>query len=417
MIIRKLEVAGFRAFEQAEFEFQPGMNLLVGVNGVGKTTVLDVLRICLSRVLPIMTSAKSKFIKIEESDFKIHSESLKILCDFELNERVFRYLIHKQIEAEIIVDDEPGIVRYEKIATPDIEKIEPALPNLKESKIQPLGIYFSTRRSLPLDREPVSAEGGQAAAFSESLLESRGFNLREIAYWMRAQAQLAEELPRPAQHLGALHYAAKKFLPDCDNLHWVQDSKGVYLQIDKDGVPINVRQLSDGERGMLALALDLAKRLSQANPELDNPVKDGKAIVLIDELDLHLHPKWQRTIVDQLTSTFENCQFIATTHSPQIIPSVEPEQVLLIKDSEIIHPDRTLGMDTNWILQFIMDTDIRPEESQLAIKEVESLIREGRFREARETMAKFRDINRFDLPEWSIFEARMARMEILGDKK
>lgn len=416
MIIKKLEVAGLRAFEHAEFEFQPGMNLLVGVNGVGKTTVLDALRICLSRVLPEITSSRSKAVPIDGNDYRIGGDSLKISCDFELYDESYNLLINKQKIKEIIENDEDGKVRYDKVQIPDIEKTSPALPNLKESKTQPLGIHFSTRRSFVSNKKLSNPERGQDAAFSESLLENRDFNLREIAYWIRAQEKLGEELLKPAQHLKALRYAAKAFLPDCDNLHWVQGSKNnIHLQIEKEGRSLNVKQLSDGERGMLALALDLARRLSQANPGLDNPIKDGKAIVLIDEIDLHLHPKWQRTIVGQLTTTFPNCQFIASTHSPQIIPSVEPEQVLLLKNNEVIYPTRTFGMDTNWILDFIMDAGSRPEQSVEAISKVETLIKEGKFKEARTAITDFK-IENIDLPEWSIFEARMARMEIFNTK-
>jgi predicted ATP-binding protein involved in virulence len=165
---------------------------------------------------------------------------------------------------------------------------------------------------------------------------------------------------------------------------------------------------------MFVLVLDLAKRLSQANPQLDNPIRDGSAIVLIDEIDLHLHPKWQRTVVKQLTETFPGCQFIATTHSPQIIAAVEPEQVLLLTNSGVIRPDRTLGMDSNWILRHLMEADDRPPESSSAIEEVESLIRDAEFEDARAAITEYRKIG-LDLPEWSVLEARMARMELLAE--
>jgi len=412
MIIKKLEVAGLRVFEQAEFEFQPGMNLLVGVNGVGKTTVLDALRFCLSRILPEITSSPSQKVKIEERDLRIGSDSMQISCGFEFNASDFNLLIHKQKGK--YVENQPGSVREQVTETPDQESIRPNLPSTKDSKEQPLGIFFSTRRSLVGDRtaSSSSAGGGQAAAFAESFSINRDFNLREAAEWFRAQEVLGEESPIASRHLGVLRGAVQLFLPECKNLHHVPTARGVTLVVEKEGVPLNIAQLSDGERGVLSLVFDLARRLSQANPELDDPLKDGVAIVLIDELDLHLHPKWQRTVVENLTKTFPKCQFIATTHSPQVIPSVEPEQVLLLKNGEVIRPSRTFGMDSNWILKFLMDADDRPSDALKAIEKVEDLIREGRFSEARSAMAGYKHEG-FDLTEWSIFEARMARMEIL----
>ena len=237
--------------------------------------------------------------------------------------------------------------------------------------------------------------------------------LAEFADWMRAQKALAEEQSAARRHLQVLRSAVARFLPGYENLR-PTDEKPSRLLIDQDGIELDVSQLSDGERGVLALVLDLARRLSQANPTLDDPLSEGHAVVLIDEIDLHLHPKWQRQIVHNLTTTFPRCQFIATTHSPQVVASVEPDQVLLLAPDEIIHPDRSLGMDSNWILRHLMEAEDRPEEAVAAIQSVESLIEEGTFEEAHAAILEAKK-NGLDLPEWSVLEARIARLEILGE--
>lgn len=420
MIIKKLEVAGLRAFEYAEFEFHPGMNLLVGVNGVGKTTVLDALRVCLSKVLPEITASRSQKLGFTTNDIRIGFDSLQVKCDFAHDEKDFNLII--QDKKQKYVQKKPGVVREQTMDTPDIEKITPDLsilyPDSKKSRIQPLSLYFSTRRSLVTEQKPsaVSIKGGQIAAFAEAFSINRDFNIREAADWMMVQKTLGQESDKALFHLSALLFAAEQFLPEFGNLHVIRESDINFLMIEKKERLLNISQLSDGERGMLCLALDLARRLSLANPDLENPVLDGTAIVLIDELDLHLHPQWQRTIVDRLTSTFPNCQFIATTHSPQIIPSVEPEQVLLIKDNKVIRPDRTLGMDTNWILKNIMETDDSPKKALEAIEKVENLLSEGDFEAAREEIASYIQSG-LDRPEWAIFEARMARFETFGEEE
>lgn len=163
---------------------------------------------------------------------------------------------------------------------------------------------------------------------------------------------------------------------------------------------------------MLALVLDIARRLSQANPALSDPVKQGRAVVLVDELDLHLHPKWQRTIVERLTHTFRSCQFIATTHSPQIVAAVEPEQVLLVTETGVMRPDRTLGMDSNWILRHLMQADVRPTDAARVVRDIEAKIKKGSFRTARNAITSAKKAG-LDLPEWSVLEARMTRLEVL----
>ncbi len=96
---------------------------------------------------------------------------------------------------------------------------------------------------------------------------------------------------------------------------------------DQGWMPFNY--LSDGFRSMVAMAADIAYRASLLNPHLgEDAAKETSGIVLIDEIDLHLHPKWQRRIVRELQSAFPDLQFIATTHSPFILQSLDPGEVV-----------------------------------------------------------------------------------------
>ena len=414
MNIKRLQVANLRAFEQATFEFNPRMTLLVGINGVGKTTVLDAVRLCLSKILPATTASRSRGLPFTDEDIRGTAPALTVQLEFSLGGKEFEFLVHKQREASVA--HKRGVVREQTMGTPDTEKCTPDLSVLGEStktaEAQPVGIFFSTRRSLVSDAAPTtgSAAGGQAAAFADAL-SSRELRLAEVAYWMRAQEDLGREDPRAKKHITALSRAAKGFLPECKHLR-AETSPKPRLLVDKGRLALDVRQLSDGERGMLALVLDIARRLSQANPGLADPVKQGRAIVLIDELDLHLHPKWQRTVVERLTDTFHSCQFIATTHSPQIVAAVEPEQVLLVTETGVMRPDRTLGMDSNWILRHLMQADDRPADAARVVRDIEALIKKGSFRMARKAIASAKETG-LDLPDWSVLEARMARLEMV----
>ena len=439
MNIKRLELTNMRALEYAEFDFTSGMNLLVGVNGVGKTTVLDALRICLSRILPKITSSQSKTESFENESIRGSQTSLTAKLTFEVGQQEFQFVCHQPREKLVaataktntsqireVMDQrrQPvGQVRRkirdlrETTTAPILDSFAPSLSALQSAvvslKKQPLGIYFSTRRSLVSDAAPSTGKtaGTEAVAYAEAL-RSRELRLVELAHWMHAQEVLASEHAPAKKHLSALQRAAKAFLPECKNLR-AENSPDPRLLVDKGRMQLDVRQLSDGERGLFAIVLDLARRLSQANPKLPDPVKQGAAIVLIDELDLHLHPRWQRTIVEQLTTTFPNCQFITTTHSPQIVAAVEPEHVLLLSGAGVFRPDRTFGMDSNWILRHLMEADDRPLDATEKIKAIESLINKAEFKKARTAIATAKQ-NGLDLPEWSIFEARMARMEVLA---
>jgi predicted ATP-binding protein involved in virulence len=179
-------------------------------------------------------------------------------------------------------------------------------------------------------------------------------------------------------------------MPGLSNPRVVYDPKPRFL-VDKNGITLQLNQLSDGERGLLAIVFDLSRRLAIANPALGDPIHEGKGIVLIDEIELHLHPKWQREALRRLRLTFANCQFIATTHSPQILGEVEDRSVrYLFRDEaggvQRYTPDQALGLDSNRVLEEIMGTPARNEQVQSFLHDLFRAIDREDFPQAREKM-------------------------------
>lgn len=119
---------------------------------------------------------------------------------------------------------------------------------------------------------------------------------------------------------------------------------------------LRIEQLSDGYKAVLAVVSDIAKRLAMANPELENPLH-GEAIILIDEIDLHLHPKWQKTIVSDLKRTFPNCQFIVTTHSPFIIQSLRKDELINLESDEL--GGNSNGSFEGWSIEEIQEHEMK----------------------------------------------------------
>ncbi|MET0115417.1 MAG: AAA family ATPase, partial [Limnospira maxima] len=274
MQINHLTLTNFRGFEQAEFEFQPGMNLIVGINGVGKSSVLDALRIAFLRILPKLTACQKRRINFNIDDIMIGKTELTVEINVDISGIPFRCKVSqgKHHETEL---------------KPNGSQI---LEPLKRAQNQPLVVYCATRRSIVTEQDlnPNRSLGNQSAAFVDALIP-RMLRLREFIDWWLVQEELLDEKPQLTQRrIDALNDAVTCFLYGCNNVRAVPAS-GTYkkptLLLDKNGVTLNINQLSDGERGILALILDLVQRLLQANPELENPVQDGKAVVLIDELD------------------------------------------------------------------------------------------------------------------------------------
>ena len=196
---------------------------------------------------------------------------------------------------------------------------------------------------------------------------------------MQAQQALSSERPTAKKMLAIFDKAVTRFLPGYRNLRPAEDDNDHSLVINHDAKPLPVRPLSDGERGVLAMVLDLTRRLAQANPEMNDPAAEAEVVILIDEIELHLHPSWQRRIVKNLTGTFPKCQFIATTHSPQVIGEVEHDRIHIIADGEVYSPSHSFSVDSSRVPEEIMDTRPRTKEVDVLLSEISRTIGDDRY--------------------------------------
>ncbi len=157
--------------------------------------------------------------------------------------------------------------------------------------------------------------------------------------------------------------------------------------VEKDGEELDVNQLSQGEKSLLALVGDIARRLALLNPGLDNPL-EGEGVVMIDEVDLHLHPKWQHDLIDKLVKTFPNVQFILTTHSPHVISDRPDILIYALDDGELTQVPNIYGEDVNTVLTKVFDVPIRDKKAQEDFDKVAELIYEKKFEEAESYILK-----------------------------
>jgi predicted ATP-binding protein involved in virulence len=188
------------------------------------------------------------------------------------------------------------------------------------------------------------------------------------------------------RQLTAVRTAIRRFMPHIDNLR-VRRKPHLYMAIDKNGETLNVAQLSQGEKSLMALVGDIARRLAMLNPALENPL-EGDGVVLIDEVDLHLHPSWQRSLCDRLTQTFPNCQFVLTTHSPLVISDCKDVLVYTLTQGKLRQLPSQYGQDANTVLLDVMDTSIRNEKINTDLNDLLDAIQGSRFTEAQQLLAE-----------------------------
>jgi len=405
MRLQKLSLTNFRAFKQADFDFKSGMNLIVGINGVGKSSALDAIRILFSQALPKFSRWKNKKIKIDDENVSFGYDRLVTSISFTVGDLPFIYTMDQPRDEDI------GL-------KPNIKQIN---EEIKQKPNQPLVVYYSATRSSLSLRKPDQG-------FDDALIP-RQMNLQRFGNWWLAQKALAAEMGNRLnqQKIEQFEQVIYRFMEGCVNFrvekktyqHKDKDDKAterieMQMLVDKGDSELNVLQLSDGERGMLALILDLANRLMDANPDMEDSIKNGEAIVLIDELDLHFHPRWQRDIVRKLTDTFSGCQFIATTHSPQIVGEVEPEKIILLEEGrQLRSPNQSLGMDSNWILDVLMETQDRNKIISEKLDVIGKMIEVRNFLDAKDNINNLR-LEIGDFPELAKLETRIHRIQTLG---
>jgi predicted ATP-binding protein involved in virulence len=408
MRITRLSLDNVRAFEEAEFAFNPGFNLIIGINGAGKSTVLDAIRFCGSHLLSALQKMPFKPFSFGVEDIHGNAPFAEAALYISFGDDADAFIRLREWREQVAAETTENIeyLRREILETARPrdrlrnqlrelqETISPAesvyfYPSRKDLKARassqpsaPLMIHYSTARSIMNElAERKSAAGTSQLAYVNAL-QSNALSLRQFADWMRAQIELASERPASQHLVEGISTALERFLPGYSNLRPSPENSSK-VEIDIKGATLDVRLLSDGERSVLALILDISKRLAQANPRLDDPLASGEAVILVDEIDLHLHPQWQRKIVGNLERTFPNCQFIATTHSPQIIGEVPHNKIQMIKDGRIYSPSRSFGIDSSRVLEEVMNTDSRNPAVEEEIGHIAKLIADHKNAEAR----------------------------------
>ena len=180
----------------------------------------------------------------------------------------------------------------------------------------------------------------------------------------------------------------------------------------KEGAALAADQLSSGEKLLFALVADIGRRLITANPHSTKPLEEGSGIVLIDEIDLHLHPIWQRKVVGKLQAIFPNVQFVVTTHSPLVLSNIYSKHIRIIADGKVYGAEETFGQSVNDILEDNMHTE--SSEFGDEIKNLFELIDANDIIKAKALKIKLESLIEGTRPELVKANAFIQRKELVG---
>ncbi|MCT7962205.1 AAA family ATPase [Laspinema sp. D1] len=442
MRIDKLIIHNFKKFSEYSLQLHPKFTLLIGDNGTGKTSLLDALAIAAGVWL------------VNPPDSTLSNSKRNILPN-EIRLRAIKHAgITKLIECKPVSIQAIGTIcnthRFKwgrkinlnssRTLNTDAKKVIDFINFLFRMDefggmiwFPVIGYYGAGRTWLPSNTNRKTAKLEQGInrrwdAFYDCFEER--IRLADLQTWFQKEAIAALQRSgkmRPSYDV--VKWAILRCIPGADDLWFDGDRAEIVVSLEHQPIPFS--NLSAGQKMMVALIADIAikvvnqntKFLTEVvdpNPEIIPPIlQQTPGLVLIDEIDVHLHPKWQRRVVNDLKTTFPSIQFVCTTHSPQVIGQIEPECLrILYEDNSgkicTITPKQGLGMDSSWILQNLMGASARDIKIEEDLEQIFDTIDAENYSQARELIQTLTE-KVGDFPELQEATSFLDRLELLQD--
>ncbi|CAK0742082.1 AAA family ATPase [Azospirillaceae bacterium] len=378
MRLKRVEIENFRAVEYVALDLNPSLTVFHGDNAMGKTSALEAIAVGLRPINEILSNpdvgADDKN-NIGDTDRRHQSLFTSIALTSEDNVRWDCSIGYKN-NIFTVNSRARTLIGLKELRT-KLSSFSNNPENASENF--PVFAYYNTDRAVfvtPQRRRDFRSKFLRLDALDRALSEKMDF--RTVIEWFHAKEN--EELRQQRERkdfdyhqndLEAVRRAICSMIPGSSNPHIELSPLRFMVSLKTDDgteEKLSLEELSGGYRIMLALVADLARRMAQGNPHLDDPLQ-SEAIVLIDEVDLHLHPSWQQRVLVDLMRTFPKTQFIVTTHSPQVLSTVRPEHIVRFsrENGEIVvgpASAETYGEESSHVLEAEMGVNSRPPENE-----------------------------------------------------
>ena len=353
MILKSITFTNYKGLHNGGLSFDDHLTVIVGKNGAGKTSILTAVKTLLSWIIARIESESRKGLYIDGDDITNGEKHAMIEGEFDIT------------TAPVVIPNEakPGIKKKYALDISGIrEYVRAKRTDIEASDFKtsvPIFLFYGVKRAV-IDI-PLSINEHEYTLLDTYKGRLNGAaNFRDFFTWFRNQEDIENERKAadPDSHdsagtreLDTFRRALRAFMPEYENVHVRR--KPLRMMVRKGDETIIVNQLSDGEKILFALIGDLCHRLVLANPTLPDPLQ-GEGIVLIDEIDMHLHPQWQGNFARRLPEVFPNIQFIVTTHSPHVINETPTASLRILHDKCIFHTDYSYGMPSEIVLRDVM---------------------------------------------------------------
>ncbi|HOO33397.1 MAG TPA: AAA family ATPase [Thermotogota bacterium] len=386
--MKTLSIRNYKGIKDLKIDFDGAGAIFFGENGTGKSSVLKAVATLFFPVIDLLVPDKNKAIRLSDSDMTQEALQTELACVIQFDKTRREFKISRVPSEPVELSETYGQLMLmpaeslkKKTSVTFRNEIDPVQLELMKGDFignfddhgsyTPLILYYSAFRLLD------SLRGND-----ENRIYPSDFNIGEEIYyncldpntyfgeffaWYCAELAKEEESGLTNKKLDKGRTVICTFLPEISSISLKRHYKQDMLLFRKKGKDFTIEQLSEGERIIISLIGDIVRRLYTANPHMENPL-EADAIIMIDEIELHLHPRWQRHIIHNLRTAFPNVQFLLTTHSPQILGELKDEISLFkffrTEQDEVVceQIESTFGKDSNYILEQFMDTKKENEE-------------------------------------------------------
>ena len=355
MFLKQIEIENFKGHINCALKLKPGFNLLIGDNGMGKTSILEAISVALGGFIAGIDDVSSKHFTKDEvristmamGDGSFHRQyetPVRVTCVADVDGKEYQWTRRKNsVSASRSTVESSAIKKLAQKLSHDPDAVLPILS------------YQSAARTWMQKKESseniFSTDFNRTVGYINCLEEAS--DSKSLLNWCAKMEQVEWQKGKKISEYEAVKAALSRFMSimnegEVSQIQFDKQNSELSYVTENESLPI--RFLSAGYQSVIWMVLDIAYRMAVLNPNLREKTSEASGIVLIDELDMHLHPKWQWKIIEALQTTFPNVQFIAATHSPILIASCKNGQLIRVEKDEITYATSGYGMEVNDVL-------------------------------------------------------------------
>ena len=438
MKVKNIKIFNFRCFKKAEIDFDEHITLVVGKNGAGKTAILDAVAVSISTFLLGIDGGLSRSILKDDARYEFHdlNGTIDPQHQFPVSiESVGSCLDRQNIKWIRSLNSENGKTTIKDAGelTDIAKEAQNQIMTGDKSLVLPLISYYGTGRLYAQKKEKrnieVLTEFKRQVGYVDCMAAES--NEKLMLNWFQTQTLKSLQLQQKTGVLEKpmlLKIVEKAICRSFERISGAQNAT-LFFDLDTHRLVLEfqnadgsaqrfaMNEMSDGYKNTLSMIGDIAYRMAVLNPTLgDQVLEKTPGVVLIDEIDLHLHPQWQQTILSDLHAIFPEVQFIASSHAPAVINSVPREQIRILDQGEIYLPAaQTYGRDANSILREVMKVSERPTEMKQRMDLFYLYMDENNYEEADRVLTEIEAVVGTTDPDIAAARTSLDLEKILGE--